>query len=102
MNNKNQIFIITHGGAGVHKWSCWCCGRQGVVVRQDSDGGKIDDCGWQEITRQLTYKAEKHGRTMVKIDSANLGKTSAALWAASFKRFSTNMRTNSEDFAVAG
>jgi len=28
----------------------------------------IGDCSWHEITRQLTYKAEKHGRTMVKID----------------------------------
>jgi putative transposase len=28
----------------------------------------IGDCGWQEITRQLTYKAEKHGRTLVKVD----------------------------------
>jgi putative transposase len=28
----------------------------------------IGDCGWHEITRQLTYKAEMHGRTLVKID----------------------------------
>ena len=28
----------------------------------------IGDCGWHEITRQLVYKAERHGRTMIKID----------------------------------
>ena len=28
----------------------------------------IGDCGWHEITRQLTYKAEWYGRTVVKID----------------------------------
>ena len=28
----------------------------------------IGDCGWHEITRQLTYKAQWHGRTVVKID----------------------------------
>jgi putative transposase len=28
----------------------------------------IGDCGWHEITRQLTYKAERYGRTLVKID----------------------------------
>jgi putative transposase len=28
----------------------------------------IGDCGWHEITRQLTYKAQRHGRTLVKID----------------------------------
>jgi putative transposase len=28
----------------------------------------IGDCGWHEITRQLTDKADWHGRTIVKID----------------------------------
>jgi putative transposase len=28
----------------------------------------IGDCGWNEITRQLTYKAKWHGRTIAKID----------------------------------
>lgn len=28
----------------------------------------IGDCGWFEITRQFTYKAEWHGRTLVQID----------------------------------
>lgn len=30
--------------------------------------GAIADCGWYELTRQLEYKAEWYGRTIVKID----------------------------------
>ncbi len=30
--------------------------------------GAIADCGWYELTRQLQYKAEWYGRTIVKID----------------------------------
>ena len=30
--------------------------------------GAIADCGWYELTRQLQYKAERYGRTIVQID----------------------------------
>ena len=38
-------------------------------MRQNHNLAKaVSDCGWYELTRQLTYKAEWNGRTYIKID----------------------------------
>lgn len=38
------------------------------MVKNHNLAKAISDCGWYELTRQLTYKAEWNGRTYIKID----------------------------------
>ena len=37
------------------------------MVKNHNLAKAISDCGWYELTRQLTYKAEWNGRTYIKI-----------------------------------
>ena len=37
------------------------------MIKNHNLAKAISDCGWYELTRQLTYKAEWNGRTYIKI-----------------------------------